>query len=1007
MLGSELLGLLDSGASRTIVGSSGWKHLQNLGFVVDSSKKTNCRVANGQLCESIGECSIPFSVRDRMRILSVLVVLEIPHVLILGADFWRMMGIVPDLRHDEWHFSDVPTIISSVDHLRGEVALNELQKVRLEAVVERNKTLMGSSLGCTTLAEHTIVCQAAPIKQRYYPVSPVMQSHIDKELDEMFRLGVIEKSKSPWSSPILMVKKKDGSFRFCVDYRKLNAVTERDSYPLPYITNTLDKLRNAHYLSTLDIKSAYWQIPVAESSRPFTAFTVPGRGLFQFVRMPFGLHNAPATWQRLIDQVLGPELEPKVFTYLDDVVVISQTFEEHLSILEEVFRRIREANLSVNWEKCHFCRSELKYLGYVIDNNGLHVDPDKVQAMLLMPPPKSVKDVRGLIGTFSWYRRFVPDFSTLISPLTALLRKGKKFLWTPECEASFRKIKECLVQAPVLNCPDYDLPFVIQCDASGYGLGAVLLQTHPDGDRVISYLSRSLTKQERNFSTTERECLAVLWSIEKLRPYLEGVPFTVVTDHYSLVWLQNLKDPTGRLARWAVRLQQYDFKIVHRKGKDHVVPDTLSRAIPDVEVMSTSIVQDRWYDTMLDKVLKFPLKYPQWRVHSGKLFKYVKIGFLSLGVDTDNWKEVVRKGDRKKVMEQMHEPPLAGHMGILKTYKRLSEKFYWPKLKCDVARYVRSCSKCAAHKGDQGGPKGLMTSQPTAVRPWEIIATDLMGPFPRSNSGHRFILVVVDLFSKFTLSFPLRSSTGPMVTKKLEENVFLLFGVPRLLLCDNGPQYTSKVFSDLLKEYSVAVRYNAFYHPQANPTERYNRTLKTLLSMYVSDNHRNWDIGLAKVTCAMRTAFNETTKQTPYFVNFGRNMILDGQEFSRREGLGLGQTGNFGDSSKVRNKGFEDLFKDVRERIKKASQRNERIYNLRRRHEELLPNQLVWRKNFVSSDAAKYYTKKLAPRWIGPFQVKKKVSPWTYILMDERGNDKGTWNIKDLKPASASENLPG
>lgn len=827
----------------------------------------------------------------------------------------------------------------------------------------------------------------------------------------MIRLGVVEKSKSPWSSPILLVKKKDGSYRFCVDFRKLNAVTERDSYPLPYIQNTLDQLRNAHYLSTLDIRSAYWQVKVAESSRPFTAFTVPGRGLFQFTRMPFGLHNAPATWQRLIDQVLGPDL-PKVFTYLDDVVVLSETFEEHLTLLEEVFRRLRAANLTVSWEKCHFCRPQLKYLGYVVDGNGLHVDPDKVKAMMLLPPPKSVKDVRGIIGTFSWYRRFIPEFSSLLSPITALLRKGRTFLWTSECEASFRKIKECLVKAPVLSCPDYTLPFVVQCDASGYGLGAVLIQPHSDGDRVISYLSRSLSKAERNYSTTERECLAVLWAIEKLRPYLEGVPFTVVTDHHSLVWLQNLKDPTGRLARWSVRLQQYDFKIVHRAGKDHVVPDTLSRNIPEEGVFNLAVVdsaglRDNWYKSMVRKVSKDPIKYSQWRIIDGKLYKYIRSLFSSLGEDTDNWKQVVPKDNRRDILSQMHDPPLAGHTGVLKTYKRISEKYYWPKIKSDVAKFVRKCTVCAAHKSDQSGPKGFMTPQPKATRPWEIIATDLMGPLPRSKSGYKFVLVVVDLFSKFTLTFPLRSSTAQVVTKHLEQDVFLLFGVPRLLLCDNGPQYTSKVFSRLLKDYGVGVRYNAFYHPQANPTERYNRTLKTMLSMYVSDSHRDWDLNLSKVTCAVRTSFNESIKQTPYFVNFGRNMILNGCDFVDKDRLKNFEFDETRISDEAtRERALDALFKDVRRRIDEASKKNEKVYNLRRRHEELLPNQLVWRKNYICSDAAQYFTSKLAPKWVGPYHVKKKLSYGTYALMDDKGNDKGVWNVKDLKPASAGENSP-
>lgn len=974
---------------------------------LDTSRKIKCTVANGQSCESIGECEIPIRVRDRLKLIQVLVVLELPHTLILGANFWKRMGIVPDLRHGEWHFSREHATIDAVDHLRSQTVLSNLEESRLKAVIDRNIALMGNQLGCTDMAEHVIVTKATPIKQRYYPVSPAVQEIIDRELQTMLKDGIVERSTSPWSSPILLVKKKDGGYRFCVDYRRLNAVTERDSYPLPYVSHTLDKLKEAHYLSSLDIKSAYWQVPVAETSRPYTAFTVPGRGLFQFKRMPFGLHNAPATWQRLIDNVLGPDLEPHVFVYLDDVVVITQTFEEHLRILDEVFRRLREAKLTISFDKCQFCRPEMKYLGYVVDRNGLHVDPDKVKAMLGIPVPTTIKEVRRIVGTFSWYRRFIPDFASVISPITSLLKKSRTFCWTSECEASFKKIKELLITAPVLSCPDYSLPFEIQADASAYGIGSVLTQPHPDGERVICYLSRSLTKQERNYSTTERECLSVLYAIERLRPYIELVPFTVITDHYSLVWLQNLKDPTGRLARWAVRLQQYDFKIVHRKGKEHIVPDTLSRSVPVIDLVDVqgSESNDKWYAHMVDMVTKSPLKYSNWRLNDGLLYKYVHPSYVELSVPSDCWKQVVPKNRRREVISSAHDAATSGHAGVFKTYHRICERYYWPKLRNDVTRYVKNCKICAAYKSDQKGPRGLMTIPPSVCRPWEVISTDLMGPFPRSTRGNQYILVVMDSFSKFSLVYPLRSATAGAVARKIEEDVFLVYGVPRLLLCDNGPQYKSKQFRNLAEEYGVKLRYNAFYHPQANPSERLNKTLKTMVAMYVSDNHRKWDVNLAKVACATRTAKHEATKESPFFINFGRRMILCGEHFKKDLDLG-DDARDYTQEGEIKHIGFRKLFEDVRLRLAKAARKNERTYNLRRRSEEFLPDQLVWKRNFTLSDASRFYTSKLAPKFVGPFRIKKRVSPWTYELVDNSGKSLGIWNAKDLKSASAGENCP-
>lgn len=284
---------------------------------------------------------------------------------------------------------------------------------------------MENKLECNKLVSHKIEVESEPIKQRPYRVSPAIQQKIDQEIKEMLQNETIEPSTSAWSLPVLLVPKKDGSYRFCIDFRKLNKVTKKDAYPLPFISSMLDKLRDTRYLSSLDIKSAYWQVPVASKSREYTAFSVPGRGLYHFKRTPFGLTNAPATWQRLVDQILGPELKPNVFVYLDDVMVVSNSFERHLEILDTIFKMFFEAGLTLSKEKCMFCKPELRYLGYVVGSNGLHVDPDKINAILTIPTPKTVAEIRRIIGTVSWYRRFIASFSTIIAPLVALLRKGK------------------------------------------------------------------------------------------------------------------------------------------------------------------------------------------------------------------------------------------------------------------------------------------------------------------------------------------------------------------------------------------------------------------------------------------------------------------------------------------------------------------------------------------------------------------------------------------------------
>lgn len=313
-------------------------------------------------------------------------------------------------------------------------------------------------------------------------------------------------------------------------------------------------------------------------------------------------------------------------------------------------------------------------------------------------------------------------------------------------------------------------------------------------------------------------------------------------------------------------------------------------------------------------------------------------------------------------------------------------------MRADVANYVRKCRTCAAHKPDQKKPSGLMAEHPKPSQPYEILSSDLMGPLPRSHRGYRYILVIQDYFSKFCSVFPLRTASADALTKKIEEEVFLMFGVLRLFICDNGKQYRSTQFRRMLETYKCKIKYTGFYHPQADPTERYNRTLKTMISMFVSENHRTWDVNLARLACATRTAKHDSTRLSPYFVNFGRRMILCGEDFNKGP-IVKGES----EESVPKDEAMLKMFKDVRRRLQEASKKAERVYNLRRRHVEFLPNQAVWKRNFVLSDASKYYNAKLAPKYVGPYYIKRKISPWMYELYDEKGKSVGIWSTKDLK----------
>uniref|UniRef100_A0A1Y1NGJ5 RNA-directed DNA polymerase n=1 Tax=Photinus pyralis TaxID=7054 RepID=A0A1Y1NGJ5_PHOPY len=1003
ILGKTFLGLLDSGANKTLINEYTWNILQSLNCKLDASRSTICTVANNDQCQCLGVVTVPVTLQNVTKLIEFYVIPELRQSVILGIDFWAKMGIIADISRGEWYFSSKEEHSVQIKHIESQSDLSTVQQVRLDAIVQDYfNTFKENELGCTSIVKHKIITNSPPIKQRYYPVSPYKQKLIDAELDKMLEQGVIEKSCSAWSSPVLLVPKKDGSQRFCVDFRQLNQVSERDAYPLPFMSSILSKLGSTKYISSLDIKSAYWQVALDEESKQYTAFTVPGRGLYQFTRLPYGLHNAPATFQRLVDVVLGPDLEPFVFCYLDDIIIVTPNFEKHLTVLSEVLHRLRNAGLSLNKEKSKFCRPELKYLGYVVNHSGLHVDLDKVQCIINLPKPVNLADVRRLLGMVSWYRRFIPSHSDLVAPLTNLLKKDVTFQWDAPCEESLGKIKEALISAPILTIPNFEKPFILQTDASNVGIGAVLTQIYDDQEHVICYLSRALTRTERKFSVTERECLAVLWSVEKLRCYLDGVKFTVITDHHSLVWLNNLKDPQGRLGRWVLRLQQFDYDIVHRKGLDHVVPDFLSRAINpndegvELHLVEVSDVHDPWYLKMIDKINHYPLQYTKWRVVDNKIYKRMEANFKELRDPSDCWKLVLPRELRKEAIHSCHDVPLSGHLGIYKTFSRVSRFYYWPSMRNDIIRYIKSCKTCQSTKPEQKAPAGHMGNALIPDKPWQIISFDLVGPLPRTSRGYQFIFVVTDIFSKFNLFFPLRRAIATQIVKILEDSVFLLFGVPQFCRCDNGVQFRSKEFEKLCQKYNVKVIYTPNYHPQPNNTERVNRVLKTMISSYVDKEHRKWDEHLSALACALRTARHETTLHTPYFINFGRDMFLDGKEYQRvpQELVSENTDDDLGD----RNKVLHSMRKLVKENLVNAYSKSSQHYNLRRRDVSYEVNDLVWKRNYAISDAANYVTKKLSKRFEGPFRVKKKVGYCTYELEDELGNTKGLWHVVDLKP---------
>ncbi len=433
--------------------------------------------------------------------------------------------------------------------------------------------------GQNNLIQHHIETEpGVVVRSRPYHLPEHTKKVVQSELEAMLEMGVIEESHSDWASPIVLVPKTDGSVRFCVDYRKVNAVSKFDAYPMPRVDELLDRLGTARFYSTLDLTKGYWQIPLSPLSKEKSAFTTPF-GLHQFITLPFGLFGAPATFQRLMDKILRPHTAYAA-AYLDDIIIYSQDWQRHMVHLREVLRALRGAGLTANPKKCAIGRVEVRYLGFHLGHGQVRPQIDKTAAIAACPRPKTKKEVRQFLGLAGYYRRFIPDYSELTSPLVTDLTKKEvpdTVPWTEQCQQAFTQVKAALCGRPLLHSPDFSLPFLLQTDASDRGLGAVLTQEIKGEERPVLYISRKLSKRETMYSTIEKECLAIRWAVLTLRYYLLGREFTLCSDHAPLQWLHRMKDTNARITRWYLALQPFKFKVIHRPGTQMTVADFLSR----------------------------------------------------------------------------------------------------------------------------------------------------------------------------------------------------------------------------------------------------------------------------------------------------------------------------------------------------------------------------------------------------------------------------------------------
>ncbi len=871
-------------------------------------------------------------------------------------------------------------------------------------------------IGRTKLVRHPIeTTTTKPIYQRPYRLPASRKEFVETSIDEMLRHNLIRPSQSPWASPVVIVPKKNGKLRFAVDYRKLNAVTKRDVFPLPRIDEILDSLGDAQYFTTLDMCAGYWQIEVEPKDREKTAF-ITHSGLYEFNVMPFGLTNAPATFQRMVNLLLSGLNWKSCMAYLDDVIVFSKTFQQHLSDLREIFDRLREQNLKLSPTKCKFFRQEVTFLGHVVDKNGIRPDPDKTKAVANYPQPVNVSELRSFLGLVSYYRNFIENFAKIAQPLVNLLKKDKPFVWAKEQEEAFMQLRKLLCEAPVLAYPDFSKEFILQTDASGYALGAVLSQIFEEKERPIAYASRTLRQGEKNFSTIEKECLAIIFAIKHFHCYLFGRKFKLITDHAPLRWLMNMKEPTGRLARWSLALQQYDFDIYHKPGVTHKNADALSRIVATASFNSyswykTSVTEEEFKrlqseDPELGPILQFlkSHKLPEGEEKARHIAIQSETYFLHQDIlyhMANNLKQqrfrvpqlAIPNNLRKGIMQQCHENPTAGHLGPSKTLSKISTYYYWPSIYKDVLNFCRTCIKCQQGKRPPRYNKEPLQNLPITNRPFEMVAVDVLGPLPQTFQGNRYIIIYMDYFSKWPEATATSDQKADTTARTFIQDIICRHGCPTKLLSDRGKNFMSELMQSVCATLGVKKIQTSPYHPQSDGmVEKFNSTILKILSMYCEKNQRDWDEYLSLALFAYRTATHESTGESPFYLLYGRDAILP-------VNLHYNIPTTYADErayKEVLTERLQDAWKLTRINIQKAQEHQKSSYD-----------KSVIASDFHIGDQVLIHTPrpkkgrspKLTHCWMGPYHIIDIHSPTvTVVPADKPNNTPQIIHMNRLKP---------
>jgi hypothetical protein len=909
-------------------------------------------------------------------------------------------------------------------------ALSRKEREEFEEVLANYADVFSKNkldLGASRSNSHAIalkVGQQEPVNRRPFRVAPEKLEEMRRQLKEMAQAGVIERSNSAWCAPVVLAKKKDGSLRFCVDYRGLNAATTPDRHPIPNVQDLLREIQGNTWFATIDLRSGFWQVPLRGEDKEKTAFAVPGAGLWQFTRMPFGLCNASATFQRMMERVLEGLPFENCRVYIDDILVSGKSFQELLASLSLVLSRLRREGLKISAKKCKFLQRTVNFLGHVVGERGIEADPAKLETVLGWKCPRNLTELRAFIGFCSYYRRFICGFAELAKPLHELEKKGAAFRWGEMQQAAFDSLKAALCKPPVLGHAHHDGAYVLDCDASGNACGAVLQQRSGEELRVLGYYSQCFSKEEKNYCVTRRELLAVLKALEHFRGYVLGHNVTVRTDHAALSWLMKLHCPDGQLARWLERLQEYTVEIVYRRGVKHINADALSRKPCDDQrcrvCPRAAAKENRTVFAFINFAESLPNLRDRIRAHIADdpdmivLLRHLQEGtqpawndisplsaelqalYGQLGelrmMDSVIWRQhqegsmnrqlqlFIPTPFRREVLSQLHDAPEGGHLGSRRTLEKARGSVFWPGMKREILLWCTNCETCCACKGP--GQKGRAPlGMTTSGTPWQRVAVDVMGPLPTTARGNRYVLVAQDYFTKWPEAFPMAEQSSSTVARLLVEDVFARYGCPVELHTDQGSNFESQLCQLVWERFNIKKTRTTPYHPESDGmVERLNRTLKEMLRKFCHKHQADWDDKLPLLLLAYRSSQHASTQFTPARLQFGRELRLP---LDLAIGAAIQQPTDAGSHAEALDEMLHSVHEFARSQLRIQARGQKTYYDRRAADDPLEPDTLVW---VYTPAVHQGENVKLAARWAGPYKIIRRCSDLTYLVQMQRRN---------------------